>query len=231
MKLMLNKDDFWECPKSNLQLAIYGVDAVTLKFRGTGKFKETPVYGTDEICGAILSRAEENSIMPSNLFFNSHEELRRYLQFEVEPNLELSLQNLAMTYITYKYGGGSLLPYKRQSRNFKIDFENKNILKKLEKRDVEEGLPFQHSYTHLYNLLTLLFQRQCDGNISWLPEMGMSQNQLEICNKFLHHMPDPVTHITDKNVLKQRLLIFIVDLICVIYHGQKANISSDNTIK
>lgn len=107
VKLMLNRDDFWECPKSNLQLAVYGIDAVTLKFRGTGKFKDVPVYGTDEICGAALSRAEGDSILPSNLFFNSQEELRNYLQTEVEPNLELSLQNLAVTYIDYKYGGAS----------------------------------------------------------------------------------------------------------------------------
>ena len=232
VKLMLNRDDFWECPKSNLQLAVYGIDAVTLKFRGTGKFKETSVYGTDEISGAALSRAEGDSIMPTNSFFHSHEELRNYLQTEVEPNLELSLLNLALTYIDYKYGNASRLPYKRQSRHFKIEFENQSILKKLEKRDANEGMPFPRSYTHLYSLLPLLFQHYHDGNIEMLPEMGMSLNQLELCNKHLHSMPEPVTNIKDKDILRQRLLDFIADVIGIVYQGKSIALidSVDNVV-
>ncbi|MEJ8803422.1 GIY-YIG nuclease family protein [Pontibacter sp. H249] len=219
--LMLNKDDFWECPKSSLQLAVYGIDAVTLKFRGIGKFKDAPVYGTDEICGAALSRAEGDSILPTNSFFDSLDELRSYIQKEVEPNLELSLQNLAVSYIDYKYNGGSShLSYKRQSKHFKIDFDNNNILKKLEKRDEVESVPFPSSYTHLYSLLMRLFQNYKEGNISWLPEQGMSLNQLHLCKKHLHSMPEPITHIKDKEVIRKRLSEFIVDVIEIIYRGK-----------
>ncbi|WP_084523966.1 GIY-YIG nuclease family protein [Adhaeribacter aquaticus] len=231
VRLMLNKDDFWECPKSNLQLAGYGVDAAILKFRGTGKFKDTPIYGTDEICGAVLSRTEGDSILPSESFFNSLDDFKNYLLNEVEPNLKLSLENLAITYINFKYGGGSYLPFKRQSKNFKIDFENQSILRKLEKRDAEEGMLFQQSYTHLYSLLVKLFQHYYNGNIDWLPEMGMSQNQVALCNKHLHNAPEPITHIIDKDIIKPRLLNFIVDLIEIIYCGKQISTSFNQLSK
>ena len=225
--LLLNRDDFWECPKSHLQLAVNGVDAVILKFRAIGQFRSEPTYGTKEINGAILTRSKGNSIFTDQTIFNSHDELREYLLNEVEPPLEFSLENLAVTYVKYKYGNpftaeNNPLPYKRQSKYFKIDFENSNIIKKLEKRDLEEAIPYLKSYTHLHRLLLSLFERYYNGDASWLPEMGMSQIEVDLCKKYFDG--SSIEEIP-KDIIKKKLLAFIVDLIEIIYQGKAPSLS------
>ncbi|MBA9078199.1 GIY-YIG nuclease family protein [Rufibacter quisquiliarum] len=229
VELLLNKDDFWECPKSNLQLAVLGSDAVTLKFRGTGKFKEESVFGTQNINGAALAHARGANYYTDIAIFSSLDEFRNYLTNEVEPPLGLTLENLAYAYSSFKNGNplareSSEMSYKRQSRHFKIDFENPSIIKKLEKRDLDEGMSDYNSYTQLYRLLLSLFEKYHKADISWLPEMGMSLNQAALCNKHLHSLPEPVTYINDPEFLRSRLLTFIVDLIEIVYHGKKVDL-------
>ncbi|KAA9332677.1 hypothetical protein [Adhaeribacter soli] len=219
--LLLNRDDFWECPKSHLQLAVNGVDAVILKFRAIGQFRSEPTYGTKEINGAILTRSKGNSIFTDQTIFNSHDELREYLLNEVEPPLEFSLQNLAETYAKYKYGNpftneNNPLTYKRQSKYFKIDFENSNIIKKLEKRDSEEERTYPYYYTHLYRLLLSLFEKYYNGDASWLPEMGMSQIEVDLCKKYFD---GSAIEEMARDIVKKKLFVFIVDLIKIIYQG------------
>ncbi|WP_082893377.1 GIY-YIG nuclease family protein [Rufibacter ruber] len=229
VELLLNKDDFWECPKSNLQLAVFGTDAVTLKFRGTGKFKEETEFGTQNISGAALAHAKGANYYSDIVLFSSLDEFGAYLTNDIEPTLGLTLGNLAITYSSFKYGNPlakerAEMSYKRQSRHFKIDFENLGITKKLEKRDLEEGMSDYNSYTLLYRLLITLFERYHKVDISWLPEMGMSLNQAGLCNKHLHSLPEPVTFINDPEFLRGRLLTFIVDLIEIIYRGKKVEL-------
>jgi hypothetical protein len=231
VRLQLNSDDFWECPKSHLQLAVYGINAVILQFRGIGKFKEGPIYGTHLISGAILKRAKGQSIFPVRNGFDSVYELKDYL-LDVEPRLELSLQNLVDSFAKYKYGNpftyeNSPLPYKRQSKYFKIDFENQSILKKLEKRDKQEGVSFPWHYTHLYRLLMSLFEKYYDGDASWLPEMGMSQIEVELCKKHLHRLT-PEVHGSESKTVKQRILALIVNLVEIIYRGKDLELINNN---
>src|SRR5690606_5497490 len=76
------------------------------------------------------------------------------------------------------------LPYKRQSKYFKMDFEDRRILQRLEKRDIEESVPDLRSYQHLHRLLLSLFQKYYNNDPTWLPEMGMSLIELDICKKY-----------------------------------------------
>lgn len=222
--LQLNRDDFWECPKSHLQLAVYGINAVVLKFRGVAQFRNEITKGPDHIDGAILTGAKNDTILSNDVLFNSETEFRDYLENEVEAKLEFTLQNLVDTYTNYKFGNpftfeNSSLPYKRQSKHFKIDFENKNILKKLEVRDAEELVPYNRSYLHLYRLLSSLFEKYYEANMDWLPEMGMSQIEFEFCKK---HLPNAeMQEFNSKpSLVKRRLQAFIVDLTKVIYQNE-----------
>ena len=233
VQLLLNKDDFWECPKSHLQLAVNGIDAVILRFRAIGQFRSEPAYGTYEINGAVLTRAKEDSIFSDHTIFNSEAELKEYLINEVEPPLDLSLENLADSYVKFKYGNpftkeNNPLPYKRLSKFFKIDFENRNILKKLEKRDSEEDVPYLRSYTHLYRLLLSLFEKYYNADASWLPEMGMSQIEVDLCIKYFSVSEAEQTN-DDQDVVKKTLMAFMVDLIEIIYQGKKPVINGNGS--
>lgn len=214
VQLLLNRDDFWECPKSHLQLSVNGIDAVILRFRAIGQFRSELTYGTQKINGAILTRAKMDSIFSDSTIFNSETELKEYLLNEVEPQLDLSLENLADSYAKFKYGNpftneNSPLPYKRLSKYFKIDFDNSNIIKKLEKRDSEEDVPYLRSYIHLHRLLLSLFEKYYNCDASWLPEMGMSQIEVDLCKKYFPVSEPDQTNINQKTV-KKKLMAFMM---------------------
>ncbi len=57
VKMRLNANDFFESEKTGLQIAISypGVHAVVLKFRGSGKFRNTVKYAHEVENGELLS--------------------------------------------------------------------------------------------------------------------------------------------------------------------------------
>ncbi len=75
VKMRLNKNDFYECEESALQICVLsGVQAIIMNFRGKGDFKNEPRYSTDIENGEILSPQNYNGFPfnnPTEIFENT----------------------------------------------------------------------------------------------------------------------------------------------------------------
>jgi len=215
-KMILSRKDVWECKNDNLQILSNNVTATILRFRGHNAFRSEINYATDFVDGnAILIEAEDFKIQPTNNLFNSDEELQNYLSEKVEPFLEFSLENLIKTYVERLFEPNEFteLSHRRQADYFQIYLKNERaITSKLEKRDINEGKDRYHSYKYLYSLLVSVFEKYYNSDSSWLPEMGMTMEQTNLCNKHLSRIDRE-----DKKIVREKLMELMIDLIEIIY--------------
>jgi len=67
-RMALNSNDFYECEKSRLQLAIPvpGVQAVIMNFRGNGKFRSSKTYADTVENGELLFLQDSDRFPYSN---------------------------------------------------------------------------------------------------------------------------------------------------------------------
>lgn len=141
------------------------------------------------------------------------ETLISLLKSEVIPTY--SIKKLVASYIDFRHNGKSEDEYKRQSRFFGIDFNDKRIENSLIRREKAENVLLP-TYINLFSFLQSIFERIGDANIDWLPEMGMSLLQFRLCKK---HFPDmqlkKLTYSSEKR--KQHLMNFAIDLTEIIY--------------
>lgn len=82
VRMRLNQDDFFESEATGLQIAVLtGVQAVILKFRGKGKFRETPTYGDDVEMSELLSpqNIDRPPFNEPAITFGSSEEIEEYI--------------------------------------------------------------------------------------------------------------------------------------------------------
>lgn len=76
VRMRLNKDDFYESEETGLQIAVLsGVQAITMNFRGKGKFRSTATYADDIGNGEILSpqTTDRPPFNDGQLFLSSEE--------------------------------------------------------------------------------------------------------------------------------------------------------------
>jgi hypothetical protein len=83
VRMRLNSNDFFESEKTGLQIAISypGVQAVVLKFRGTGDFRKTATYADEVENGEFLSlQLVDRFPFCGNELFQDENEFRGYLK-------------------------------------------------------------------------------------------------------------------------------------------------------
>ena len=83
VRMRLNSNDFYECEKSQLQIAVYpGVHAIILKFKGEREFKNTQSFGDDIVNGEFLSpqTLDRPPFNDDGVIFNEVEEVIKYIQ-------------------------------------------------------------------------------------------------------------------------------------------------------
>lgn len=82
VKMRLNRNDFYESEETGLQIAVLsGVQAVILKFKGTGDFRSTVSFAHDIENGEILS-PQNTDIPPFNnpiIVFENSEQIEKYI--------------------------------------------------------------------------------------------------------------------------------------------------------
>ncbi len=87
VRMRLNKDDFYESVETGLQVCmIPGVQAVILKWRGTGDFREAITYASESDAGELLS-PQNTDHAPFNSpteTFEDGDALKKYLEETVE---------------------------------------------------------------------------------------------------------------------------------------------------
>jgi hypothetical protein len=81
--MLVNSEDFWECPKCHLQMTAFPPYATILRWRGNGKFKIHEYRAVDHAKGLLITRPQfdsKNEIYPdqSELLTNSFD-LEEYL--------------------------------------------------------------------------------------------------------------------------------------------------------
>ncbi|MRX45831.1 hypothetical protein [Pedobacter puniceum] len=82
VKMRLNHYDFYECEKSKLQIAVFpGAQAIIMKTRGLGKFRNTITYGHEIVNGELLSpqTIDRHPFNHEGEVFNELEDLINYL--------------------------------------------------------------------------------------------------------------------------------------------------------
>jgi hypothetical protein len=87
VKMRLNRDDFFECEESRLQIVLTypGLLATVLKFRGEGAFRIHPDYAHEIPRHEMLCpQTKEDFPFTGNELFNKDELLKEYLEQEVE---------------------------------------------------------------------------------------------------------------------------------------------------
>ena len=83
VKMQLNKNDFYECEVSALQISVLtGVQAIIMNFKGKGDFKSEVKYAHDIENGELLSPQNIISFPYNNptKIFNSSEEIINYIK-------------------------------------------------------------------------------------------------------------------------------------------------------
>jgi len=83
LAMLLNRTDYWECPRCRLQAAGSGGSITVLRQRGTGDFKSHREDATRYVIGALISRQRANDPFTMGAIFTSEEDFRRYLSLEV----------------------------------------------------------------------------------------------------------------------------------------------------
>ena len=81
VRMRLNSSDFFESEETRLQICLWGVQAVILKFRGEGEFRSTPSYGDEVEKGEMLSPQNTNRQPFNNPteIFNDSDEIEAYI--------------------------------------------------------------------------------------------------------------------------------------------------------
>jgi hypothetical protein len=58
VEMRLNEDDFWESEATNLQITVFPPYATILRWRGSGKFKQSSEVASNSLVGLILTKAQ-----------------------------------------------------------------------------------------------------------------------------------------------------------------------------
>ena len=82
IRMRLNQWDFFESEETKLQIAINGLQAIILSFRGEGKFRSTPNYADEIGNGELLSpqNSENFPFNNSSVVFKNSEEVETYIK-------------------------------------------------------------------------------------------------------------------------------------------------------
>ena len=81
VRMRLNKWDFYESEETGLQIALVGLQAVILKFRGEGKFRSTLNYADEIEQGELLSpQTQERYPFNEGIVFLTSAEIDSYIQ-------------------------------------------------------------------------------------------------------------------------------------------------------
>jgi hypothetical protein len=82
VRMRINEWDFYESEETRLQICLWGVQAIILKFRGEGEFRSTLTYG-DEIERSEMLSPQNTDQQPFNnptVIFNDGEEIAAYIK-------------------------------------------------------------------------------------------------------------------------------------------------------
>ena len=82
VRMRLNRWDFFESEETRLQICLWGIQAIILKFRGKGEFRSTPSYGDEVERGEMLS-PQNSDRQPFNnptVIFTDSEEIEAYIK-------------------------------------------------------------------------------------------------------------------------------------------------------
>lgn len=222
IEMRQNEADFWECPDCQLQIIYEGENAAILPFRGRNNFKTNlKKFGMDCILEETNPDSHRNGIL---ILDENH--LKDYLKNNVESIEEFTLLKLIDTYVNYKYNNHSKNIYDKQSKYFKIDFEDISIEEDLIKRDKENNQNPLYAHSRLFRFLQIVLDKYYRIDNSWLPEMGMSPIEHYLCVK---HFPYDELKLINSNpiLVRQKLKELATDLIKIIYLNENILLSYD----
>ncbi len=220
---MMYNDKHWECPSCSLLVHEEQGKALIFKHRGTNEFS----FKHQEFKSNLkFSEVDEYSYSnDADILTKPH--LIEYLLKEVAQKPYYSIDNLIDTYANYKLGIGSENLYTQQAVHFNIDFEDESIIELLKQRDKLKNYSFQYETERLYHfMLDIVFPKYISNDISWLPEMGMSELQFHLCKK---NIPDNNREMIIANPMysKQVLKALLKDLISIIYFDKTVFLTGD----
>jgi hypothetical protein len=82
VRMRLNQWDFFESEETKIQIALHGLQAIILNFRGEGKFRSTPNYA-DQIENGEMLCPQNSKKFPfniSNVIFKNSAEIETYIK-------------------------------------------------------------------------------------------------------------------------------------------------------
>jgi hypothetical protein len=80
VRMRLNDWDFYESEATGLQIALLGMQAIILKFRGKGKFRATVTYGDENENGEMLSpQTRDRQPFNDGVVFQDSSEIEAYI--------------------------------------------------------------------------------------------------------------------------------------------------------
>lgn len=220
---MWDNGRFWECPLCALQIHIENDKASIFRHRGNHHFP----FNYKEYTGKVPFQEVGEDSYPNGIEIHTQPHLIEYLLKSVFQKPYYSIDNLIDYYTDFKLDIGSANKYLDQSHHFQIDFENEDIVGKLQERDKQKNYSFQYETARLYHFLVdNVLPKYASNEISLLPEMGMSQLQYHLCQK---NIPDHKREriLQDKAYSKQALKDIVKDLIDIIYFDKMSIFNGD----
>lgn len=220
---MWDNGKHWECASCSLQIQIDGDYASILRHRGNEHF----IFNYKEFKGTKEFQEVDEDSYPNGNQIITKPHLIEYLLKQVAQKPYYSIDNLIDSYVQYILKIGNKKFYQEQVHHFNIDFENEEILKVLKEKDKSKNYSEQYKNERLYYFLANnILPKYAANNISFLPEMGMSQLEFYLCKK---HIPEnKIEQIkVDKSFSKQVLKDFVKDLINIIYFDKPIFLTGD----
>ena len=217
-----NRIPFLECPKCGLQILIENGKALILRNRGQGEFEYNILKFDKDF---VLEETNSNGYRNGNEIFD-FDHLGKYLENKVQRSEEFTFTKLIDSYVNYKFDNQSKVNYLKQSKYFKIDFEDCSLEEKLIERDKRKSQNPLYAHSRLFRFLQNILEKYYKNDNSWLPEMGMSKIEYYLS---LKHIPSHKREKINSNPLfiKQSLKELAIDLIRIIYLDEKVLLSFD----
>jgi hypothetical protein len=221
IEMRQNKSDFWDCPECQLQIILEGDNAGLLTFRGKSDFKNSMKKFKLDL---ILEETNPDSYRNGTMIFDENH-MKNFIQNNLDPVEEFTFLKLIDAYVNYKFNNFPKNEYDKQSKHFKIDFEDDTMVDKLRLRDKENNTNPMYAHWQLFDFLQIVLEKYYHNDNTNLPEIGMSKIEYYLSDK---HFSNDIKRINSNPVfIKQTLKDLIIDLIRIVFLNEIVILSGD----
>jgi len=84
VEMLLNREDYWECPVCHLQAAGSKASFMVLRERGMGDFKGHRVSATEYVVGAFITKQSAEDPYQSDGWFKNEVDFRNFLENDIK---------------------------------------------------------------------------------------------------------------------------------------------------